>query len=871
MTRRTPRRTRRPHPERSKRSRHRERVAFLLGCAFVSGVAALFYELTWAKMLSLSFGSTTLAAGGVIAGFLGGMGVGAALYYKMMPARSNALFVYGCLELGIALSAGLLTTAFYALPELIASFPLGAAGSFGPLLIRFGLAFALLLVPAALMGATFPALCTVMIHDTEEVDRRLGLIYGVNTLGAAVGALLAGIVIISLFGLTVTVRIANGLNLVVAIAAILASRRGRRLEREAGNTSLTTIPTSLSSRVTGGVLLISGAATLCYEILWFRALRYVVGNSTYALTTVLVIFLIGLALGAFLLEYTIRRWPSEAVLGTSQCSIGVLAVLTVALQWLVLSTPALYDRFSIYSASFQAYPWWLRLGATALLATGIMLPATALMGLSFPLAARLFLGDVRRIGARAGGAYLLANVGSVAGALLGAAVVLPHLGTIGGTKLVALVNVALGVAVLGAADMLGRRWRIAAAAASAVVVSCIMLPNVLPLRGEPYDDARSELIFVEEGDLGTVQVLQTPDRPERRAMTIDGYKIGWSEGFSVSPFYRKQMMLAYLPMVLEPRAKSALNIGLASGATLDALTRFRQLERIICVEISRSVVRANEHFPESRALEDPRVELIVDDAVHALMRWDQAVDLIVSDGKENPYYPGNAALLCREFYEFCHRRLSPHGLFVQWTPSGMLHSDLRINLRTLCSVFEAVEVFYFPPGSLFVVGSKQPLAGRPWLRGEAFANSPAGVGCTAYDIESVESLLSHWVSSRVQLLAELGEGPISIWDHMILDFSTYMTTPNDWHRARADNLALLLRCHRRNPNEPATFSPPTSPFVQSSQLVREAFLAGAMGRHLIAHEKARAAVAANPGDPAAQAAAALFKRRVESAAEAGPP
>lgn len=844
--------------------RSRWLAAFLLGCAFVSGAAALLYEIAWAKMLSLSFGSTTLAAGGVIAGFMGGMGIGAGLYHKLLREQSNPLLVYGAIELGIALSAGLMTLTFYALPELISSIPLHVAGPLGPLLIRFGLTFALLFVPAGLMGATFPALCKVMIHSAEEVDRRLGLIYGVNTLGAAVGALLGGIVFIAFFGLTVTVRIANVLNVTVAVAAILASRLVSELPRGSADSSPMAIATPLSSRVTGTVLLMSGMATLCYEILWFRALRYTAGNSTYALTTVLVVFLIGLGLGSVLLEYLIRRWSPETLLGTTQCSIGVLAMLTIALQWAILSTPAIHNHVTIFSVTFMGYPCLLRLAITALVASVAMLPATSLMGLSFPLASRLFFGDVRRIGARAGGAYLLANIGSVGGALAGATVVLPIFGTIGGTKLIALVNVALGVYVFWAAGLLSRQWRATVTSASAVVTFSVFLPKLVPLHGEPYEDPEHEVVFVEEGDLGTVQVLQTTDRPERRAMLIDGYKIAWSGGFSRSPFYRKEIMLANLPLVLEPRVRSVLNIGLASGATLDSLTRFGQLERIICVEINESVVRANALFGESRALSDPRVQLIVEDAVHLLLRWDKSVDLIVSDGKQNPYYPGNAAMLCREFYQLCHQRLSQKGLFVQWTPSGMLHSDFRINLRTLCSVFEAVEVFYFPPGSVFVVASKRPLAGRPWLRGEAFTTSAAATGCAAYGIDSAEALLAHWVASGPQLLDELGEGPISVWDHMILDFSTYMTKPSDWVRSNADNLALLLRAHLRRRKGEATFVPPPTPFLKSTQLVREAFLAHAMGQRAVAYQAALEAVAANAQDATAQAAAAIFKEQAES-------
>ena len=202
--------------------------ALIYALAFFSGLAALVYELAWARMLALTFGSTTLSAAAVIAGFMGGMGIGAALYHRVADRTTRPLRAYGFLELGIAVSAGLLTMTFYALPQFFA----GLSGTTGSGLfdqvVRFVAVLGLLLVPSMLMGATFPALCIVMIRSARGVDRHLGAIYGVNTIGAAVGVLLAGLILVEHLGLTWTVRAANGVNLAVAIVALLLREPGSR-------------------------------------------------------------------------------------------------------------------------------------------------------------------------------------------------------------------------------------------------------------------------------------------------------------------------------------------------------------------------------------------------------------------------------------------------------------------------------------------------------------------------------------------------------------------------------------------------------------------------------------------------------------------
>lgn len=189
--------------------------ALLYLLAFLSGMAALIYQVAWTNMLALSFGSTTLAMSAVVAAFMGGMGLGAWRYHQLGDRVRRPLLVYGGIEIGIGLMAALFSLGFAQLPPLFGEIAGSLPGESALSAFRFAVAFALLLIPSALMGATFPALCTVLIADATNLDRHLGRIYGWNTVGAASGAIVSGLVLIERLGLSGTVRVGNAINVVV--------------------------------------------------------------------------------------------------------------------------------------------------------------------------------------------------------------------------------------------------------------------------------------------------------------------------------------------------------------------------------------------------------------------------------------------------------------------------------------------------------------------------------------------------------------------------------------------------------------------------------------------------------------------------------
>ncbi len=284
---------------------------------FFSGAFGLVYQIVWVRMLTHVFGTTATAVGVVLAAFMSGLALGSWLVGKIADREPNPLRLYAILEIGIGVAAlaahvmlGRIMPAYLALHEI--------AGQSEAMLaaVRFVLAFGLVMIPTFLMGATLPVLARFVVRRLSVAGADLSALYATNTLGAVAGVLVTGFVLIGVFGTHVTVYIAVLGNLVLGLIAWLASRRVAPLSvitepPPADRTEPAAPVGELLSHRTYVLLLfalfVSGLTSFAYEIYWTRSLVFLLGNSTYALTTMLTAFLAGIALGGYLIRLVVDR------------------------------------------------------------------------------------------------------------------------------------------------------------------------------------------------------------------------------------------------------------------------------------------------------------------------------------------------------------------------------------------------------------------------------------------------------------------------------------------------------------------------------------------------------------------------------------
>ena len=731
--------------------------------------------------------------------------------------------------------------------------------------------------------------------------------------------MITGAVLIEGIGLRSSILLANGVNVAIGLGALWLAHRHRA--SLAGAVLPQATSEGLASRLphwlTGLVLFGSGFTTLGYEMLWFAALRNLVGISVYAFSVLLMVFLLGLGLGAFFLRRVVERTSPERDLGLCQLAIALFALLAMGAEAYVLGNPQISRWVSSHEIWVNDMPWWLKLGNDTVLASVIMLPATLLMGLSFPLATRLFLGDMGHLGRRIGLSYLLANLGSILGSTLVALLLLPMAGTIGGTRILAVGNALLGVAVLShlrwparssastwsmngtLGGFLGTYSMLAVVAsvvftqgyvrlvalANAVFVGFIcvrarwpkpssvawlfrggavlliiflgfLLPDRLPFRGNLADRrAIPHLLWEEENELGTVQVWTHRSHPERLGMAIDGALIG-SSGSWYFPMYSKQLILAHLALQLDPSIRQALIVGFASASTANALSGYPKLEAIDSLEINSSVVRGSRFFPEVKVLEDKRAQLVEEDVTHYLLRSQQSYDLVISDGKQSEGHTGNAKLLSRDFYQFVRGRLSERGIFIQWVPLFTLDHIYQGVLRTFADSFEEMEVFLLPPDASFVVGSRHPITSRVSEALAEIAPSNVAAELNGLGFPQPDSLLALWVADRAAILDVLPPGSVYTWDHSPLEFAIHRATREEWKKGMPSNVDLLERAHEIALQRHAGYPFPAvdEERMRLGDLVRQAYAARTLGDRARAAELGREAVVLDRENPRARAA-----------------
>ncbi len=665
------------------------RFPLFIALFFLSGAVALVYEVLWLRRLGLLFGSTAFATAATLGAFMAGLGIGGYLGGRFAARARNPLRWYGFLEIGIAAGALLVD------PLLIATAPLLSwlydlgAGKSALDSGRLFLSFLVLIVPTSFMGATLPTLAQSAIRSARSVAAPLGLLYGANTLGAALGSFAAAFFLLERFGTRGAFATALLLNCVIALAALVASRGG--YERESvEEPKVSRAPGESPFRLPLLAFALSGAAALICEIVWTRRLVFYIGNTSYAFALMLTLVLLGLSLGSILagrlgdrLASPLRALAATFV-GTSAALVAgamLLPRLAQALEPWIMNDPT-WDRMLAYML--------------ALASLVVLLPATG-FGAVFPLVARAEVTSGAGAGLAVGTAYALNLVGAVAGAYVGGFVLVPLLG------LSATLRLTAAALLLFAAILFwGERSRVLSVGLLGAVAATVLLPTEILHRIGPGES----LIHYEEGASATVSVVRDP--LGTKSIYVDGIAVAGTDPVMQTD----QKSLAHLPMLLHPDARKILTVGFGSGGASWSYTRYPSLERIDCVEIAPEVLRAAPSLREANhdLFSDPRYRVVIDDARSFLEHGGETYDVIATDCTDLQYR-GNASLYTADYFDLCRRRLNPKGLVVVWMPlGGMSDSTFRMALGTFASVFQNVSIWYmnnYPTHYLLLVGSEE--------------------------------------------------------------------------------------------------------------------------------------------------------------------
>jgi spermidine synthase len=727
----------------------------------LSGVSALIYEIVWVRLLSHLLGGTTFAISAVLACFMGGLALGSSWVGHRSDRVPSPLRTYALLELAIAITAACVPLVIhFAKPLYIAAVqvvPSTLMPGVGVVIV-----FVLLLPATFCMGGTLPVLSRFLVRRHDRLGRQIGLLYAVNTLGAVTGAFLTGFVLIPQMGLLASLGVAAAGNLVAALVALAIARREtdqHSMQGEGSPTKPKHRPRSpdapeLSQATLLIVLALSGFAALGFELYWTRALSRFLGNTTYAFSAMLTTFLIGLSAGGWVGGRVADGVRSPArVLGAVQLGIAVSAAATVPLIWNILTRLDTVDLFSAMNMGWMRY-----LGMRFLAASTVMFVPTFLSGMAFPLANRVGVDDLQRLGARVGRYYAANTIGAVVGSLAAAFVFLPLLGVRRSLLATAILSAGVGTVVL----LVNRRRSRAdpVAVLGVLALLAVAAPALHRTAGRALSDTQAvgDVTLYERED-HTAETRVYRKQNGELHMSVDGRHIGGT-GLAAA---RKQKALAHVPLALSPSGERVLAVGLGSGITLGSLALYANVRELTCVEIVPGVIDAAQLFAAHHGdvLRDPRVRIVQGDGVQYLRTTHERFDVISSDSKLNPEFAGNSSILSLDYYELCRDRLTDDGVMMQWMPMHVPNGVLRLVTRTFVKAFPYVEMFWIDPAEIFMAGSRSPIVFDLERWKTRSAASRVRTDLESVSFEDPYVLMTSRVAGRAALAAAVGDETIN--------------------------------------------------------------------------------------------------------------
>lgn len=727
----------------------------LFAAFLASGFCGLIYQSIWSHYLKLFLGHAAYAQTVVLMVFIGGMAAGAWAVGQRSAKLRNPLLVYAAAEALI----GLFALGFHDLYEALTHFAYAQVlptwcGGDGPCAAQTLLAVALILPPSVLLGTTFPLMSAGVLRLLPDAPgSKIALLYFLNSLGAVGGVLCSGFVLIPAVGLPGT-QLAAGLgNLLIGLLVYLTARgtSGHSLHVEPADD----IPLQAHAvrRETRALLMIAGLTGLSsfiYEIVWVRMLSMVLGASTQAFEVMLASFILGLAIGGFVVHRRIdRQGGTLRQLAVVQLAMGVLAMATLAVYdqsfavngWILQALSRNPQGFALYAVTSTA------------IAMAVMLPATICAGMTLPLITYRLLR--LRAGERAIGlTYGVNTLGGIGGVALAVHLLLPLLGL----KTALITGGAIDIG-LGAVLLFGfcprdqhrpQRW-MALAALAAIPLAALTL-QLDPRKaassvfrgGASILSAGAEVIYARDGKTATVHVVRHPGNQVQ--ISTNGKSDGAANLDLAHGTPRRDewtmTLIGALPMLHHPQAQQVALIGFGTGMSTATVLDIPTVKSVETIEIEPAMVEGARVFAPlvGAAFTDPRSHVIIDDAKSHFARGLKRYDAILAE-PSNPWVSGVASLFTQEFYRQTHRHIAKDGLFLQWISTYEMDVKVVASiLGALRQSFPRFEVYETTPDNLLILARADPQLplrlDASLLQGTALRTRLAKLGIT--DIEHLQ-------------------------------------------------------------------------------------------------------------------------------------
>ena len=650
---------------------------------FLSGFAALVYQVLWMKELSLLFGNSTQAAAATLTAFFTGIAAGNSYWGSRVSKLARPLLVYGVLELCVTLSAILYFAVYLAYGALYPFlFRIFEQAPIIFTLAKFTLALVLFFPAAFFMGGTLPVMTQYLVRNKETLGKRAATLYAINTIGAASGAIAVGFYLPRALGINNSYLLAMATTSLVALIAIIL---GRKMQSDMSDViaqdrenSVDTGKQLISPKALSVVAWLSGFAALALQVLWIRMFAQVLHNSVYTYSAILSTFLIALAVGGAIARELARR---------QLIVYWLLPVLLTTVALLIGASPLVFhlltDGFTYITGSKDFVAYLVQISSLVFIVIGV---PTIVLGIVLPYLFKIAEhGDVGP-GETVGRLVTVNTIGAILGSIVAGFILLDWIGLWSSIQAIAALY------LIAAFWLLMRRPGINSKIKLVPILGLLLLgtfldASKLPLVKIDANGKSEALLKVWEGSDATVAVVRRDGH--LRTKLNNWYSLGGTADLTT------QQMQSHLPLLLHSSPKQVFYLGLGTGITAGTSLDYK-VDDVIVTEIAPSAIKASKEFFSEYTnglFDDPRVTVIAEDGRNVLRGSSSSYDLIISD-LFIPWKAGTGNLYTIEHYKIAAKRLNANGMYVQWLPLYQLTKDeFAIIARSMQQVFPTVSLW----------------------------------------------------------------------------------------------------------------------------------------------------------------------------------
>lgn len=763
----------------------------------ISGFAGLIYESVWSNYIKLILGHAAYAQTLVLTIFMGGMALGAWIIGRYSTQITNPLKWYAIIEGIIGVFGIAFHQEFLVLQDILFIQVLPVVDwPFLASMFKWSTAAVMLLPQAILLGTTFPLMSAAIIrNDNRQSGHTLGMLYFTNSIGAAIGVLVSGFILIEKFGLPGTTLIAGYINVLLGICVWILSK-----SYECTAVAIPSYNREISSNPPTNlfivVAMLTGAASFFYEIGWIRMLSLVLGSSVQAFELMLSAFIAGLAFGSYYIRQRADRIKNPVIyLAWIQLIMGLCATATLPLYTEMYSfmsyligglekTDAGYTFFNVSSH---------------IISLTIMLPATFMAGMTLPLLTNTLI----RLGGKEGyiGKIYAANTfGAIIGIVLAINVFMPFAGVKGVVLIGSVIDVSLGLLLLYffVPKLFSHKKTLAPVS---MIVICVFLFAQTPFEesvlssgvyrfGNSRLSPESETVFYEDGKTASIALIRSADGniSIRTNGKTDAHIAPLTNPYSADEI--TMVMAAAVPLMYKPNSKTVANIGMGSGLTTHTFLSANTIDQVDTIEIENQMVKAAVGFGSrvERAFNDPRSVIHIDDAKSFFSSQKNKYDIIVSE-PSNPWVSGIGSLFTFEFYKQIQTHLNKNGLFVQWVQLYEINiNNVASIIKALGTAFKYYHVLNTDNSNILIVASNGAMSELDtWV----FDNDNLSKELLRVGIENVNDINIRYIGDK-NLLTPLF---LTIKSPMNSDYFPYLSYTAPKSRFKNENAADLSWLH----------------------------------------------------------------------------